>query len=127
MSFDTVTTPGLNRILERKIIPEVQRIAEALEALARCKPGASIEVQLDKLVERPEAERIQLAVDRLADAGLVVSFCFGPMRGEPTPLWSVTVLDTKSGGEFERPYAATSIEQAAQIAALEARARGWIQ
>lgn len=99
-----------------------RRLADALETLSKVDPGAAMRIPIPGFDE---------LLDRMAAAGLVTSFAFGPMAGEPTPLWSVNVLNPNPAigelGEFEKPYAATTIVQAALIAELEAQNRGWIK
>jgi hypothetical protein len=65
------------------------------------------------------------AVERmewLGRQGLTVSVCYGPSGGQGR--WSVLVL-SRTGEEFERPFAATSFEHAVEIAVNECAKRGW--
>lgn len=70
---------------------------------------------------------VQTVCDRLAEKGIVVSFAFGSSEqliGKC--IWSVQVL-TENGDEFFKPFAARSIQHAAEIAEIECRKRGWIE
>jgi len=60
---------------------------------------------------------------RLTERGLVVSICCGQIAGGP--LFSVEVMTLK-GESFDRPYAASTLDQAVEIAEIEATKRGWL-
>jgi len=62
-------------------------------------------------------------LDDIANAGLCVSFAYGPC-GDNGVMWSVDVL---CGYEsFEKPFAAKSFEHAIRIASIESFRRGWL-
>lgn len=72
------------------------------------------------------AADVLTAVDRMAALGregFTVSICCGPSGRAPFR-WTVQVL-AQSGEEFARPFAATSFEQAVEIAEVEIEKRGW--
>ena len=54
----------------------------------------------------------------LVELGLVVSFVYGPAEGIGV-CWSVDLLNTATGAEFDRPFGADSFEQAQRIAWAE--------
>jgi len=68
-------------------------------------------------------DEIQSIVDELWQSGISTSFVFGRC-GNIGIIWSVDVL-TKDGQSFEHPYGTLSLRQAAEIARIECKIRGW--
>lgn len=66
---------------------------------------------------------VQFIVQELAAFGIVTSFVYGPVKNSDI-LWSVTCMNAM-GEQFDRPFAANSLRQAAEIARLECEKRGW--
>ena len=62
--------------------------------------------------------------EQLGRAGLTVSIVCGP-SGSVAFRWSVQVL-SRSGEEFDQPFAANSFEHAVTIAHIESARRGWL-
>src|ERR1044072_1944077 len=69
--------------------------------------------------------QVQAVADELAHHGIVVSFVFGPCGQSQELLWSVDVL-TRDRQTFDRPFAARTLMQAAEIARFECFQRGWL-
>lgn len=67
---------------------------------------------------------IQQKLNLLANNGISTSIVYGPC-GAKGALFSVDVL-TAEYKSFERPFAATTLQQAVDIALLECKKRGWI-
>lgn len=60
----------------------------------------------------------------LAEEGITVSICCGPSGHHPFR-WSVQAL-APDGRSFDKPYAATSLPHAIDIARIEVQRRGWL-
>jgi hypothetical protein len=63
-------------------------------------------------------------LEALGRAGLTVSVCCGPCGSAPLR-WTVLAM-SRSGQEFDRPFAAADFPHAVEIAELEAVKRGWL-
>jgi hypothetical protein len=63
---------------------------------------------------------------KLASAGVIVSFAFGPSGSSRRICWTVQCMGP-DGSEFDAPFAARDLEHAVEIAMLESRARGWLK
>ena len=66
---------------------------------------------------------IQRIADELADAGILVDFCYGRC-GKGGKLWTVDVL--RGYQFFDKPFSALTLLQAARIAHKECKDRGWL-
>jgi hypothetical protein len=69
---------------------------------------------------------VQSIVAELTKFGIITQFCYGPSTFEKSSelIWSVTCMN-RTWDNFEKPFAANSLRQAAEIARLECEARGW--
>jgi hypothetical protein len=63
-------------------------------------------------------------LEQLGRAGVTVSICCGPSGSSPFR-WSVQAM-SRSGEEFEQPFAANDFAHAVEIAELESTKRGWL-
>jgi hypothetical protein len=120
MSGPPGVTPAQRETLE-KFLEEGRRYrgawfyddaADALDALLR-----------DHARLQEEREAIA-RMEKIGRLGLTVSVCCGPSGAAPFG-WSVQVL-SRTGQEFDRPFAAHSFIHAIAIAELECTARGWL-
>ena len=66
----------------------------------------------------------QQTLDYLANRDIITSVCYGPC-GDKGIMFSVNVL-TGDGDSFSRPFAASSLEHAIDIAYSECVGRGWV-
>lgn len=72
-----------------------------------------------------ELPHVQMLAD-IANAGLVISICYGRIETEGRAGWSVDLLRTLTDETFEKPYRVHNVLYAIEVAHAEAHKRGWL-